>query len=192
MGELLAFLPVLIFFLVVISIVRAAAKVVRKTDQTTAPALPRTPADYDPGQAERTRRIQEEIRRKIAERRGLTTGTPQPVGPRMEPPQLFSEEPAAPLVEAPERADSAVQAAANAVLVRQQHLADQMRALETARTTVQRRAVQVSADVKTASLTRTALLTEERAILLEDVRDPMSLRRAFVLREVLGTPVGLR
>jgi hypothetical protein len=110
----------------------------------------------------------------------------------MEPPQLFTEEPAASVNDAPARADPAVQAAANAVLVRQQHLADQMRALETARTTVQRRAVQVSADVKTASLTRTALLTEDRAVLLEDLRDPASLRRAFVLREVLGTPVGLR
>jgi hypothetical protein len=61
-----------------------------------------------------------------------------------------------------------------------------------ARTTEDRRAAQVSAGVKTEAASRTGLLTEARAGLLADLRDPTELRRAFVLREVLGPPVGLR
>lgn len=37
-----------------------------------------------------------------------------------------------------------------------------------------------------------ALRTEARRRVLEDVRDPQGLRRAIVLREILGPPVGLR
>ena len=182
MRELMQFLPVLVFVVVIISVVRNAAKVVRKVaeQQTSAP---RTPADYDPELAERTRRIQEEIRRKIAERRGLTVAPEAaPVGPRMEPPVIFAEE----------REDPSVTAAANAVLERQQQLANQMRALEQARATEQRRAAQVTAAIKTESESERGLLTGSRGDLLADLRDPASLRRAFVLREVLGTPVGLR
>ncbi len=182
MRELLQFLPVLVVILVVVSMVRNAVKVVRKVAAQQASA-PRTPADYDPELAERTRRIQEEIRRKIAERRGLTVAPADaPVGPRMEPPVIFAEE----------REDPSVTAATNAVLERQQQLANQMRALEQARAMEQRRAAQVTVAIRTESESERGLLTGSRSNLLADLRDPASLRRAFVLREVLGTPVGLR
>ena len=67
-----------------------------------------------------------------------------------------------------------------------------MRALEQARATEQRRAAQVTAAIRTESQSERGLLTGSRGDLLADLRDPTSLRRAFVLREVLGTPVGLR
>ena len=92
MRDLMQFLPVLVFVVVIVSVVRNAAKVVRKVAEQQASAA-RAPADYDPELAERTRRIQEEIRRKIAERRGQTVAPEAaPVGPRMEPPVIFAEE----------------------------------------------------------------------------------------------------
>ena len=185
MRELLQFLPVLVFLVVIVSVVRAAAKVASKVKEQ-APA-PRSAADYDPDLANRTRRIQEEIRRKIAERRGLPVArepAPEavPVGPGMEPPVIF----------AAAREEPSATAAAHAVLERQQQLADQMRALEQARATEQRRAANVTAAIKIESESERGLLTGTRGDLLADLRDPASLRRVFVLREVLGTPVGLR
>jgi hypothetical protein len=175
------FLPVLVIVLAVVSMIRKAAKAVQRTGEQ--PAAPRSPADYDPALAERTRRIQEEIRRKIAERRGRVLAPEAlPVGPRMEPPVISTAE----------RAEREFTAGDAAVMERQQQLANQMRALEVARTTEDRRAAQVSAGVKTEAASRTGLLTEARAGLLADLRDPTELRRAFVLREVLGPPVGLR
>ena len=50
----------------------------------------------------------------------------------------------------------------------------------------------MTAAIKTESESERGLLTGSRGDLLADLRDPASLRRAFVLREVLGTPVGLR
>ena len=181
MRELMQFLPVLVIVITVVSMVRNAAKIARRTGQPP-PVTPRSAADYDPALADRTRRIQEEIRRKIAERRGQTVATEvQPVGPRMEPPAIYREERTEPTV-----------AATYAVLERQQQLADQMRALAVARATAQRRAEQVSAGLKTEADSSRGQLVEARTSLLAGLRDPTELRRAFVLREILGSPVGLR
>ena len=43
-----------------------------------------------------------------------------------------------------------------------------------------------------AEQSEAGLRTAARARLLADLADPQSVRRAFVLREVLGPPVGLR
>ncbi len=184
MRDLVQFLPVLVVILAVVSMIRNAAKMVRKTGEQRPPQ-PRSPADYDPALAERTRRIQEEIRRKIAERRGTVAGARKPPGgPADGAADDFHVERAA------ERSRSTASDAA--VLERQQQLADQMRALELARATTQRRTAQVSAGLKTESDSPRGQLKEARASLLADLRDPAGLRRAFVLREVLGPPVGLR
>ena len=181
MRELFALLPVLIFVVVIASVVRAAAKATSKS-KDQAPT-PRPPADYDPDLANRTRRIQDEIRRKIAERRGTNMTTEvQPVGPRMQPPVIFAEE----------RFEAPVEISTRAVLERQQQLADQMRALELARATTERRAAQVTSTLKMESESERGLLVGSRASLLADLREPANLRRAIILREVLGTPVGLR
>ncbi len=181
MRDLMSFLPVLVIVLAVVSMIRNAAKAVRRTGEQ--PATPRSPADYDPALAERTRRIQEEIRRKIAERRGTVLASePFPVGPRMEPPVISTDE----------RAEREFTAGDAAIMERQQQLANQMRALEVARTTEGRRAAQVTEGLKTEAASRTGLLTEARASLLAGLRDPTELRRAFVLREILNPPVGLR
>jgi len=171
------FFTLLVVVWVVIAILRNVQRLSRRVDPSTP--TPRAPDGYDPEVAERTRRIQEEIRRKIAERRGTTVATQ--AEPMTEPPAVFEEPPVEP----------AFTATTAAVLERQQKLADQMRALELARATEQRRAAAVSA-VNRVETNRAAAAVAIRDGLLADLRDPQSLRQAFLLREVLGTPVGLR
>ena len=73
-------------------------------------------------------------------------------------------------------------------LERQRALAEQLAALEAERLAARRRAEQVAA---TAAV-RAADAARASTRLGEDLRDPAALRRAVLLREVLGTPVGLR
>lgn len=129
----------------------------------------------DPVEAERTRRIQDEIRRKIAERAG---GAPVNLPPVM-PPPLFQPEPP------PARtAALAAASAQEAALQRQRDLDEQLRAVQASRRATQRREVIAQASSRAPSAARTALLG--------DLKGADNLRRAMVLREVLGPPVGLR
>lgn len=178
MSWLFSVLPFLFFGFVVISIIRSAMQVARKLGEAQPGAGTRTPANYDPAEAERTRRIQEEIRRKIAERRGLVI--PAELVPPTEPiaVAVSREEP-------PELGSMA------AVLERQQQLADQMQALETARLMEQRKAAVVAATAQDETA-RAAAVVAMRGALLADLRKPATARRAFLLREVLDRPVALR
>jgi len=164
----------------------------------------------DPEEAERSRRIQEEIRRKIAGRRGgaelpprlpaetLTRSDPRPsaAGPVEAPRPTFSS----PLEEmlrrfADPREEEAARARAaeaeKATLERQRHLQEQVRALENSRqrdderAAVFRQATTVTPDLRKAP-------PSTRGELLRNLRGLQTLRRAMVLREVLGPPTGLR
>lgn len=75
---------------------------------------------------------------------------------------------------------------------RQEDLAERMRALEEERALAQRRAAQLAAFRSAESDTTTRRRAETRDDLLVNIREPKALRRAILLREVLGTPVGLR
>jgi hypothetical protein len=77
------------------------------------------------------------------------------------------------------------------VLARQEKLTEEMRALEAARVAEQRRATELT---KTRREERATAARETTGLgsLREQLRDPRELRRAFVLREVLGAPVALR
>jgi hypothetical protein len=159
----------------------------------------------------RVREVQERIRRQIAERRGnhvpaeappvaRDAEVPQPNPQTTQLPELFGgplgrmlEElqkrsqpppPAPPVIVAETRS--------NAELVRQQALADQLRALEDERVLVERRATSLAAQQEATAQAEPALRHAARGRLLGDLGDPQSLRRAFVLREVLGPPIGLR
>jgi hypothetical protein len=181
MRDLAKFLPLLVFIFVAVSIARNALRVAKRISQQ--PPSPLAAGGPDPEMTERTRRIQEEIRRKIAERRGATAATEAlPVGPGMEPPIVPLEQPAEPVLVASDAA----------VLERQKQLADQLRRLEESRVLSARRVAQVTADLKTESESERGMFAASHGELLADLRDPVSLRRAFVLREVLGPPVGLR
>jgi hypothetical protein len=78
-----------------------------------------------------------------------------------------------------------------AVLERQERLAEQMRDLEQARLREQRRAAELGETMGSSQLARAGANTA-RGTLLDDLRGADNLRRAVVLREVLGAPVGLR
>jgi hypothetical protein len=157
--------------------------------------------EYDETEEQRrVREIQERIRRSIAERRGQAgTEAPRPAMEQtVEPPVLHQETPidedgdpfrdrdgGAPVMPEPQVA----QRARNAELERQQELADKMRELAAARDLAARRAAN-AALMNSESAQTTANVRRQR---FDDVlHDRDALRRAIVLREVLGPPVGLR
>lgn len=156
-----------------------------------------TPAAAD-DEAERVRRIQEEIRRKILERLG--GGEPRPQPPEL-PVEEIEERPAPEPVPAMARTVSKPDAYAQAssadqtisldqdILERQRQLSDQLRALEIQRSQVVGKA-EAFAEKTAAAMAASG--TAVRGSLLADLRNPETARRAIVLREILGTPAGLR
>jgi hypothetical protein len=179
---------------------------------------PRSRDGSDPEQDERVRRIREEIRRKIAERRGESpaprpfpapveadeeaspfepVARPAPVFPRAEP-----EAPALPRTEPPPLftpAPTASPYADTATMERQRALADQMEELQRTREETRRRALELAgnfpqADAAPKREARPAADEAARDLrgLRRALRDPATVRRAIVMREVLGPPVGLR
>jgi hypothetical protein len=143
-------------------------------------------ASIGPEAEERTRRIQEEIRRRVMERRGLAPVAPRP-GEEEEEARPFP--PAPPMIEEirPVRVEPSPDATAlaeariAAELKRQQEMLERVRALEA--TQRSRAAVVAAAAVKA---------TEPAEGRLPDLRSRGGLRRAILLREILGPPVGLR
>jgi hypothetical protein len=188
----LTHIPQLIFLFVVVQVIRAAMRAAQLSQAHKA-------GTTETDDQKRVREIQERIRKIVAERRGGAAATEtQPERPPLLRPSVAPLDPfggpsrrlviettrrAAPQPVEPSPTEGAI-------LERQQQLADQMRALEQAREQAARRAAQaVEGNLVTA---RAAVAAEHRAGWLKDLRDPQSLRRAFVLREVLGEPVAFR
>jgi len=161
----------------------------------------------------RVREIQERIRRQVAERRGLAGDEPPPLARETgEPPMARPETTQLPEVfggplgrmleelqkraqPQPERMPPPVlypEVRNNAEMERQERLAEELRGLEEQRVLVQRRAAHVAAEKTAETNSSAGVRTAARDRTLGDLRDPQALRRAFVLREVLGPPVGLR
>ena len=194
----LSHIPQLIFGFVLFQVVRAIVRAAQLSKEHTA-----TTSETD--EQRRVREIQERIRRKILERRGTATPlapTAEPAAPRaplLRPANVPPLEPfggpsrrlvietmrrAVAPPEEPPRIDTAA-------LERQQKLAEQIRALDEARVVAERRAAQVVAQHANTTASSSAA-SATHAGWLGDLRDPQALRRAFVLREVLGAPVALR
>lgn len=178
----------------------------------------RMEGEEDPEAAERTRRIQEEIRRKIAERQGravVVEETREPALGRAEPPPLLPPTRVPPVdpfggsmrkilrkIEeaAEQRRESAqeiFEPAESEGLRRQRELEEQLRVAEAQRAETRRRAQEVAArEIAAGGTHKTAWATASVKVpgagVREELKDPRALRRAFVLREVLGPPVGLR
>lgn len=136
-------------------------------------------------EAERARRIREEIRRKITERSGGDSpSAPRPVAG---PPPLFPQRDLESPVFAPEPPRQPM--IDTAVLEQQRRLQEQLE--EAART--RRRAQEIRQSIPNQQ-TPTRVATSAPAVrsLRADLQNRASLRRAVVLREVLGPPVGLR
>jgi hypothetical protein len=158
----------------------------------------------DPEADDRARRIQEEIRRKILERRGegvpdapppLPSPTPAPTpDPMRSPPPVAGgslgdllrraiEE-----VRDPEAESRA--AAEQAARERQRQMLEQMRELEVQAQTA--REEQIALRAAASARAFPAQRVRSRSALAAELRDPETLRRAILFREVLGPPVGLR
>ena len=205
MAALFDRLPVLIFIIIaVVQVVRAVMKSreaqaehVRGRDETE--------------EQRRVREIQERIRRVVAERSGTSGEAPPPIlapahrtpaPPVLRPSTVPPLEPfGRPLTRRlaemerrlqPTPAVSPTTETRSAELVRQGDLVEKMRVLSETQAISRRRAEQVVTSVAALANSETGMLTASRLRLDEDLADPQSLRRAFVLREVLGTPVGLR
>lgn len=200
-------LPVVIF--VVVFLAQLVRGFVRMRGARTEPP----PRHDELEQDRRNREIQEEIRRKIAERRAGRSPAPEvreaepqegpapPVLPPRDPTALPVPEPLRRMLEQLEKKaqpappvppPAMAMQRRGAELERQERLAEEIRSLEETRVLTQRRAKAVAAAKADHLRSETGLRTAARGKLLDDLRDPESLRRAFVLREVLGPPVGLR
>jgi C4-dicarboxylate-specific signal transduction histidine kinase len=199
-------LPLVVAFVfVLVSIIRAIARAQQMRNEHQ-----RSPGDTD--EARRIREIQEQIRRRVAERReeDATQGPPPlyPAAParravlEREPPAPPDDDPFGgsvrrafehlerrlqppPVPPRPERSRAEIE--------RQQRIAEQLREAEQARAEAQRRVAHVARDRGFPSATeRVAGGGPLRRQLLADLSDPHGLRRAFLLKEILGPPPGLR
>lgn len=202
-----------IVVVVVLFIVQMVRGVLEQAKNRQPPPMRRDASDEE----RRTREVQEQIRRQIAARRAAQS---QPEAPpvlqreqeappvaRPETTQMpapFGEGPLGRMLEELQRKAQqhlptppspppiVVEKRNMAELERQQRLADELKALEEARHVAQRRAAHVAADRLAVIESEPALRSVARQQVIADLSDAQSLRRAFVLKEVLGTPVGLR
>jgi hypothetical protein len=142
----------------------------------------------DPELAERTRRIREEIQRKI-EQRARRYANEQPTLPHsepVEPPPVIRE---VVVARQPVRAASRIEAQRQAeILEEQAALMERLREAELMKTAAQRRKLFEESTSDHSVAEQVAI----RSTVLDDLRTPDALRRAFILREVLGPPVALR
>jgi hypothetical protein len=171
-------------FGVAIVIVAILQKLKQARPQETAGETPAR----DGQEAERTRRIQEEIRRRIMERRGLMPAPPPAPDSVEEAPEFpesppMFEEVRPVMVEPPfQGMDAAAAPGYSRELERQQQMLARLRELETAR----------PAHARIVSAAGEAPVSAAANRLPADLRTPAGLRRAVVLREILGPPVGMR
>ena len=149
---------------------------------------------------ERTRRIQEEIRRKIAGRQATGVPTPppltepsdRPLAPPLVAPRPVAEGYARGLRERLEARLAQMQAreeAGAAAREKQRQQEGQRRLIEEQKLAVQRLA---ALEPAAARPTATEANAQTSRGWRDELRDHRSARRAMVLREVLGAPVGLR
>lgn len=185
--------------LIIASVVAQLVKAVRGKkdgDDEAAPAQPKEYEFEDPELAERTRKIREEIQRKIAERqRGGAEAPPMPMEESFDEPPPVLREVVVTRAEPPPVAAAPVLASARwdtqrtaEVLEQQVALAEKLREAELMKAAAIRRA---AFETQTTDATAAAR-GQARGDLLGDLRDRTALRRAFVMREVLGPPVALR
>lgn len=144
----------------------------------------------DPELAERTRKIREEIQRKIAERaRGYANEQPtRPHDGPAEPP-VVREAAVSPTPPGPRASTAHYEAQRQAEILEQQAaLAEKLQEAQVMKAAAIKRA---QYEATTADQTA-EVQTQTRLMVLGDLRDPATLRRAFILREVLGPPMALR
>jgi hypothetical protein len=199
---------------IVVVVVLFLSQIIRGVMQQSRKSPPPDVGRDDGNEERRVREVQEQIRRQIAARRAgqptadtppslARTEEPRPV-PRAETTQMPEPfgGPLGRMLEelqrkaqpqhVPEPPPLVIERRNAAELERQQRLADEMKVLQEAKLIAARRATHLAEDRQALAQSEPALRTGARARLLADLSDAQSLRRAFVLREVLGAPLGLR
>jgi hypothetical protein len=190
----------LVIFAIVIVVYAIKAMRGKADASGTHPTTSHTPeAGGDPAEAERTRQIQEEIRRRIlARQRGEEPSTPPPLVVVREAPPVhaprkdeWTDEPETPASPPPLPATAYAQPSeATAVLEQQRALEEKLRLVRLTRDAA--RAGIPALAQPNARFGSTDRATAAQRALRHDLAHPTSLRRAILLREVLGEPVGLR
>jgi hypothetical protein len=187
--------PIYVVLVVVVSIVRAIMRAAKGGAVKSSPA----PGSGDTDEQRRVREIQERIRRIAAERRGRAPAAPPLHVPATVPPTVLRAP--VPTMAAPRRGAEEFRRAlpppldaraSGAEAERQAQLREHVRVLEEKKMLTQRQAVHAADARRELAESEAGLRTTARAALLGDLRTADTLRRAFVLREVLGPPVGLR
>lgn len=147
----------------------------------------------------RVREIQAEIRRKIAERRAAAQGRQErPADPALETPppvpQVRTVAPPPPLPEPVRAGQNAEDSEGDFAggLKLQQRLADQLAEAERARVESRRKLAEVWQTPAVAAAAAAPARRDAPSTVRGTLRDRAALRRAWVLREVLDKPVGLR
>jgi hypothetical protein len=163
--------------------------IIRKKRGADTPAPDGQAKEYefeDPELAERTRRIREEIQRKIEQRtRGQVEPTTMESEPAAPPPLLREVA----VNRAPSHGTSRLEVQRHAeILEEQAALMERLREAEVMKRSAQKR---IEFEASTADHGGTARAAT-RSNVLDDLRSPAALRRAFILREVLGPPVALK
>lgn len=194
----------IVIFVIVIA-VWLLRSVTGKKDEDN-PAEGAGQAGDDAADAERTRQIQEEIRRRIlARQRGedpAPMATPPPLPPEpsvwqreeaeaLDDPNYAGEGPNVPMPTASARRQA--DAAQAAILDQQRLLADQLHALRMARSAGV--AITPVSPIRLSAQATSRIAAHEtscRKQLLRDLRSPTSVRRAILLKEILGAPVALQ
>lgn len=134
-------------------------------------------------QEENNRRAQELVRRLRAEREGrVEPATPPPMPVR----DYHREQAEARRAEAERQQEE--------VLARQRGLAEQLAALKARKVAAEREAPATAWGAESVPARGAAAVARTPAVagLAAELRNAQSLRKAFVMREVLGTPAGLR
>ncbi len=151
------------------------------------------PEADDPGAAERTRRIQEEIRRRILERqRGAPPESFEPIfveEPEEEPPPVAIPPPMPVQRRAPQPNAYALDSEQEAALARQSRMLEQLEDLRRARATAPTGRSATATPYRKVRPARSE--SSLRAALRRDLSGPDGLRRAVLLREILGEAPGM-
>ena len=167
----------------------------RKDGQSGDKVKPHKEVTFDdPELAERTRRIREEIQRKIEQRARAYTQPPPKVSrpapaPAAPPPvvrEVVRRQPEPPPLS--KAAVAHLDAARTAEILEQQAaMAEKLRQAAEMKAAALRR---IQYENQVSSGDQAAVVA--RGALGDDLRNPDSLRRAFILREIIGPPVSLR
>ncbi len=166
----------------------------RKESPTGGGAAPSSPQEKtfeDPELAERTRRIREEIQRKIEQRaRGYAHEQPKPLPPEPAAPPPVRQVVVTPVEPPRIPAGMSKQEAQRSaeILEQQKALMEKLQEATLMKTAAEKRVLFEAATADHMAERR----TETQTSVMGELRTPEALRRAFILREVLGPPVALR